>query len=337
MLSLALVGCGSMAHWHAQQLQKISDVKVVALMDTGRHQTEEFKRKYFKDAAEFDSYEKLLDHPPTPLDGVVLVTPHSAHYPQAKAALDRGINVLVEKPMVTNRQHAEDIWRTVKQSGKLLAIGFQAPYTQEFQCLARMREAGKLGQISLISGWLSQNWTAFTKGKWRQDPAQSGGGQMYDSGAHTLNAIMWLVNSPVVEVACFMDRCGTLVDINGVAILKFQNGAMGSVAIGGSGVHWDTMLHIQTDKLVAKTAPHGGWLELNGIDGRKIYPQIEQNEHPAAGTPHLNFVSAILGREELRCPVRYGVLVSALMDAMYDAADKHEIVKVEPVPEDVIT
>jgi predicted dehydrogenase len=156
---------------------------------------------------------------------------------------------------------------------------------------------------------------------------------MYDSGAHTLNAIMWLVNSPVIEVACFIDRCGAPVDINGVAILKFQNGAMGSVAIGGNGVHWDTMIHIQTDKVVAKTAPHGGWLELNGIDGRKVYPQIEQDDRPAGGTPHLNFVNAILGKEELHCPVRYGVLLSALMDAMYLAAEERRVVKVEPVPD----
>jgi hypothetical protein len=93
------------------------------------------------------------------------------------------------------------------------------------------------------------------------------------------------------------------------------------------------MIHIQTDKVVAKTAPHGGWLELNGIDGRKVYPQIEQDDRPAGGTPHLNFVNAILGKEELHCPVRYGVLLSALMDAMYLAADERRVVKVEPVPD----
>jgi predicted dehydrogenase len=331
MLNLALVGCGNMAHWHAQQLQKISDMKVVALADPVAWRVSEFKNKYFNDAAEFDSFERLLDHTPQKLDGVVLVTPHVQHYPQAKAALERGIHVLVEKPMVTNLEHAYDLWRTVKQTGKLLAIGFQAPYTPEFQCFASMRDSGKLGRISLISGWLSQSWLSGTKGTWRQDPSQSGGSQMYDSGAHVLNSIMWLVNSPVVEVACLIDRCDSPVDINATAILKFENGAMGSIAIGGSGVGWDAMLHIQTDKVVAKTGPHGAWLEMSGRDGRKVYPQIEMSDHPAAGTPHLNFVNAILGREKLICPVCYGVLLSELMDAMYESAGKHEIVKVRPV------
>ncbi|HEY7090494.1 MAG TPA: Gfo/Idh/MocA family oxidoreductase [Tepidisphaeraceae bacterium] len=335
MLNFALVGCGGMAHWHAQQLQKIPEVKVVALMDTVRAQTESFKQKYFPEAIEFDSYEKLLEQPPAKLDAVLLVTPHTLHYPQSKAALERGINVLCEKPMVTNCEHAYDLWRTQKRSGKLMAIAIQAPYTQEYQCLARMRDSGKLGKISMISGWLSQGWMNATKGKWRQDPALSGGGQMYDSGAHVLNGIMWLVNSPVVEVGCFYDKCGTAVDINGVGILKFQNGTLGSLAIGGSGVNWDVSINIQTDKLVAKTAPHGGWLEMTGPGGKKIYPQIEENDHPAAGTPHLNFVNALLGKEKPIAPVRYGVLLSALMDALYESADTQKLVRVKPVPDDV--
>jgi predicted dehydrogenase len=333
MLNFALVGCGGMAHWHAQQLQKIPEAKVVALMDTVPAQTALFKEKYFPDAAEFDSYEKLLEKPPAKLDVVLLVTPHVFHYPQAKAALEHGINVLCEKPMVTSSEHAYDLWKTVNRSGKMLGITFQAPYTPEYQYIAKLRDSGKLGKIGLINGWLSQAWMNGTLGKWRQDPKISGGGQMYDSGAHVLNGIMWLVNSPVIEVACFYDRCGAAVDINGVAILKFQNGTMASVAIGGCSVHWDTIIQLQTDKMVVKTAPHGGWVEMVGPSGKKIYPHIEDADHAAHGTPHLNFINALLGKDKLQAPVRYGVMLSALMDALYQSADTNSIVKVTPVPE----
>jgi predicted dehydrogenase len=335
MLNFALVGCGSMANWHVQQLQKIPDVKVVALVDTVCSHTAEFKQKYFPDAAEFDSYEKLLENPPIKLDAVLLMTPHVFHYPQAKAALERGINVLCEKPMVTKSEHAYDLWRIVNQSGKLLGITFQAPYTPEYQCIAKMRDNGSLGKIGLINGWLSQAWINGTLAKWRQDPSISGGGQMYDSGAHVLNGIMWLVNSPVVEVACFHDHCGSQVDVNGVAIMKFQNGTMGSVTIGGNSVHWDTLIQLQTDKLVVKTAPHGGWVEMIGPNGRKVYPHIDQHEHPAHGTPHLNFVNALLGKEKLQAPVRYGVMLSVLMDSLYESAESGKVVKVKPVPENL--
>jgi len=335
MLNFALVGCGGMANWHAQQLQKFPEVKVVALVDTVPAQTAQFREKYFPAAVEFASFEKLLDKPPAKLDAVVLVTPHTLHFPQSTAALQSGINVLVEKPMVTSSKDAYALWKTLNESGKKLGITFQAPYSPEYQCIARMRDGGQLGKISLISGWLSQGWMTATSGKWRQDPKHSGGGQMYDSGAHLLNGIMWILNDPVVEVACFYDRCGTPVDINGVAILKFQNGAMGSIAIGGGGTGWDTEMRIQTDKLVARTLPHGGMLELTGPHGRRIYPRIDESDHPAAGTPHLNFVNAILGKEKLICGVRYGVLLSALMDALYESAEKQAVVRVKPVPQEL--
>src|SRR5947208_2992999 len=99
MLKFALVGCGGMANWHAQQLQKIGECKVIAVCDTVPAQTKAFKEKYFAVALEFESYEGMLEKIGDKLDAVVLVTPHTLHFSQAKASLERGINVLVEKPM----------------------------------------------------------------------------------------------------------------------------------------------------------------------------------------------------------------------------------------------
>lgn len=331
MVRIALVGCGGMAHWHAQQLQKIEEAKVVALCDPRAEQTAEFKQKYFNDATEHATMEAMLESPPPKLDAVVLVTPHTLHYNECKTALARGLHVLVEKPMVTSSAHAYDLWQRVKESKRKFAIGFQAPYTPEYQAIAKMRDSGFFGTPQIIAGWLAQGWKNATAKTWRQDPQLSGGGQMYDSGAHVFNGIMWLMNSPVIEVACFYDNCNTAVDINGVAIMKFANGAMGSVSIGGNSPGWDVSITLQTDQMVLKTGPHGGWLDATR-NGKKYYPQVTQEDHPAAGTPHLNFIRAILDREELVSPVRYGVLHSVLMDALYESAEKHCPVAVKPVP-----
>src|SRR3954462_4342920 len=155
MINLALVSCGGMANWHAQQLKSIGDCSVVALCDTVPAQTKQFKEKYFNDAAEFESYDALLERPPAKLDGVVLVTPHTLHYPQAKAALEAGLHVLVEKPMVTSSAHAYDLWERTKRTKKLLGITFQSPYTAEFGYLAKARDAGELGKVQLIAGWVA--------------------------------------------------------------------------------------------------------------------------------------------------------------------------------------
>lgn len=335
MIRIALVGCGGMAHWHADRLKQVADCKVVALVDTDTPRMSEFRKKHFPDAVEHASYDGMLESARDKIDAVLLITPHTLHYSQSKSALERGLHVMVEKPMVTSSEHAYDLWKTVQRTGKTLAITIQAPYSNEYGYLAQERDAGRLGKVQIVSAILSQGWLAATKGMWRQDPALSGGGQMYDSGAHVLNGIMWLMNSPVIEVGCFYDTCGSKVDINGAIIARFQNGALASIAIGGNCPAWKTEINIQTDKMLIVTDSYGGKLEMTGRDGRKIYPHVHPDERPAAGSPHLNFVNAVLGREPLRAPVRYGVLLSALMDAIYQSADTQTLVKVKPVPEEL--
>jgi len=236
---------------------------------------------------------------------------------------------------VTSSEHAYDLWRTVNRTGRKLGITFQSPYTAEFGYLARERDAGRWGKVQLVSGMLAQGWLKGTAGKWRQEPALSGGGQMYDSGAHMLNAMMWLMNDPVVEVSCMYDTCGSPVDINGVAIVRFQNGALGSICIGGNCPAFLSELRIQTDRLLIQTDTYGRSLEISVGGPRRFYPHITADERPAGGTPHLNFVEAVLGREELRCGVRYGVLLSALMDGLYRSAAERAPVSVRPVPQSV--
>src|SRR2546421_11535611 len=88
MIKVALVGCGGMASWHAEKLKLIPDCVVTALVDTDASCTKTFREKYFPNAKEFASYEEMLEKAKP--DAVVLVTPHTLHYPQVKAALEAG-------------------------------------------------------------------------------------------------------------------------------------------------------------------------------------------------------------------------------------------------------
>jgi predicted dehydrogenase len=332
MYNFAFVGCGNMANWHAEELLKVGNVKIVALVDPTPPHAENFRRKHAPDAILYESLQTLLEKPPEGgLDAVVIVTPHTLHYSQAKIALEHGVNVLVEKPMVTSTPDAYDLWRTVRQSGKLLGITFQSPYTQHFGYLAKARDEGTLGRFQAVNGWISQGWLGLTTNTWRQDPALSGGGFMYDTGAHLLNAIMWLMNDPVIEVGCFFDHLNSPVDILGTAVMKFQSGAMGSVTFAGNTPRFDNELKIFTDRYTIHTDAYGKTLRIIGKDDTTLNLDIPPG---TPGTPHANFVAALEGKEPLRAPVRYGVLLSALMDAMYESGQSGNMVKVKAVPAD---
>ncbi len=329
MFNFAFVGCGNMANWHAEQLLKLGNVKIVALVDPTPPSAESFRKKHAPEAVLYESLQTLLERPPCALDAVVIITPHTLHFSQARLALEHGLNVLVEKPMVTNSADAYDLWNTVKKSGKLLAITFQSPYTHHFAQIAAARDAGKLGRIFSVNGWIAQSWLNLATGTWRQDAALSGGGFMYDTGAHLLNAVMWLMNDPVVEVGCFLDNVSSPVDITASVIMKFQNGAHGSLTFAGHTPPFNSDLKIFTDLCTISTDAYGNKLEIVGKDPAEVISPIPAG---SSATPHSNFVAALQGKEPLRAPVRYGVLLSALMDALYESARTGNLVKVKPVP-----
>lgn len=334
MIKLGIVGCGGISNMHAERFVKLPDCKVTALCDTVPERLDAYKAKHFADAKTYADFDALLAKADGAIDAILLTTPHTQHYGQAKAALQRGLHVLVEKPMVTSSEHAYDLWKTVKQTGKTLAIAFQAPATAEYQYLKHLRDDIGWGEVQIVQGWLAQKWKNLASNSWRMDPALSGGGQMYDSGAHVMNGIMWLMNNPVVEVSSIVDNSGCRVDINGVVVMKFQNGALGSVAIGGNSPGWNVDLKIQTDKLQIRTGPHGGYLEITGAPEYK-YPAVPSSAEPAAFTVQRNFINAILGREPVISTVRHGVLLSCLMDAIYESAEKKSPIAVMPVPADL--
>ena len=68
MFNFAIVGCGSMAHSHAQELSRMPEVKVVALVDPITARTAEFRQKYCPAAAEFASIESLFECASVKLD-----------------------------------------------------------------------------------------------------------------------------------------------------------------------------------------------------------------------------------------------------------------------------
>ena len=334
MPTFALIGCGGIVDGHAKQLAAADGVEVVALVDPVAQNRAKYKTRYFPDAEEYDGPQDLFDTVAAgSIDAVLIATPHTLHHGHATASLEHGCHVLIEKPMVTSSPDAYALWRTVERTGKLLAIAYQSPYTAEFQYLGPALQSGELGKVQLLNGHLSQSWLHGTRGSWRQKPELSGGGQMYDSGAHLLNAMMFLMNESVVEVSCMYDKVGSPVDINGVAIFRFAGGALASITIGGNCPDFSTRIEIQTDRMRLTTDQYGKYLEARGKDGQRFYPPVDNAD--VGATPVSNFLAAMRGEAEVRSSVRYGVLLSALMDAMYESADKGTPVRVKSVPERV--
>ncbi len=318
-LKLAIIGCGNMASGHARHLQACPDVDLVGLCDVSEQIADGFIEANLADCdprpGTFTQTSSLYDE--TAPDGVFVITPHTFHFANCVEALDRGCHVFAEKPMVTSAPDAHALKEKVDQTGRILVIGYNTPCTPEFDYLRRQIRDKAFGRLELISGYVVQDWMNPTMGKWRQDPSLSGGGQAYDTGAHLLNSLCWSVESNVAEVHAFLDNHGTPVDVNGTINIRFDNGVLAAIVIGGNcPSNAGYLMYAFEGGKIAVDGWSGSWIEVHDAYGRVKYPPIVgQPQSPAE-----NFVDAILGRSEPRTNVVNGVIQSELMDAIYESA-----------------
>ncbi len=319
-VKVAILGCGGMAGAHARRLKSNPDARIVALADVNQGCLQPFVERHLADydpkpALYADAARMYAEARP---DAVVIVTPHTLHYDHGVQALEAGCHVLMEKPMVTDSDQAHRLAEVVERAGKVFVIGYNTPCTPEFRYLRDLVRTRELGRLETVTGWLSQNWKRGTAGSWRQDPALSGGGQMYDSGAHLFNSLVWTVEQPVESVFAFVDNLGAPVDINGTANIRFQDGTLATITISGNCPSDGAGMYLTFD---------GGRVEVDGWSGSWIkvwkagvgqikYPPIQGT----AQAPNENFIDAILGRAEPQTSVRNGIIQSELMDAIYESA-----------------
>ena len=318
-LRVAILGCGGMAGAHARRFKARDDVQIVALCDIVPEQMASLVERrlddysptptFFTDAAEM--------YRQADLDAVAIVTPHTLHYDQAVQALDAGCHVLLEKPMVTRTDHARALAEKVRETGKVLVVCYNTSFTAPFLYLREAVRNGTYGRLEMVHGYLSQNWKNATAGTWRHDPAQSGGGQAYDSGAHLLNSLCWTVESRVAEVFALLDNQDDTVDINASIAARFASGVMATIAVSGNcpsnGTH---MVFVFDGGRVEIDGWGGGWIRVFNGDG-----EVEDVALPDAPvSANDNFVESILGRAEPLVTVDNGIIQCELMDAVYESA-----------------
>ena len=318
-IRIGLAGTGGIMKGHVRDLAEIPEVKVVALMDPDAGHRANYKREFprLADVAEFDDYQAMLDG--ADLTGVVIASPHTLHFEQIMAALDRGVHVLAEKPMVCRIDHAREIVRKVRQTRLVLVIGYQRHYGGAYRYIRRAIAAGEIGRVEMVAGFQAQGWKVGTTGSWRQKPELSGGGQLNDSGSHLVDILLWMTGLQAETVSAQIDNCGTPVDINSALSIRFAGGAIGTLTIVG-----DHPAHGMWEDITV-TGERGGFYLRQGqplvqFAGRGE-PSFTVNADPlGGGSISRNFIRCIQGTEEPAAPAECGLRVIELTEAAWQSA-----------------
>ena len=150
---VGIIGTGWIAESHVESYLAMDDVDIVAMADLIPGKAEKFAARYNKDGRLdntrfYPSHKELLDN--EELDGVSICTYNMTHAECAIYALNKGVNVLLEKPMCVTTEEAVEIMRAEKASGKILTIGFQPRGDENMKMVKKIVQSGVLGDIYYI-------------------------------------------------------------------------------------------------------------------------------------------------------------------------------------------
>ena len=196
---IAVIGTGGIAHSHVRSYLTFPNVEIVALADIVPGKAAKFAAEFGLDKARiYESHEALLDAEAENLDGVSVCTYNCQHAAPTVYALDRGVNVLLEKPFSATMEEAVEMMRAEKRSGKILTVGFQPRFDKNMQMIKRIVDSGELGRVYYIQTGggrrrgipAGDNRTSFI----RRDTA--GIGALADIGCYSLDMVLRAVGYP---------------------------------------------------------------------------------------------------------------------------------------------
>ena len=148
-LKVGIIGTGWIAEAHIKSYKNMPDVDVVAAADLIPGKAEAFMEEYGVQGVRFyPSHKEMLDN--EQLDAVSVCTYNTTHAECTIYALEKGVHVLLEKPMTVTLEEAVAIMKAEKKSGKVLSIGFQPRGDANMQYIKHIVESGELGKIYYI-------------------------------------------------------------------------------------------------------------------------------------------------------------------------------------------
>ncbi len=207
--------------------------------------------------------ERMLDEHAEELDVAYIVTPHALHCSQAKACLEAGLDVLVEKPMVMNAGEARELIETRDRTGRMLVVAFQGSLSPHVRKAVEILRSQELGPVQSISGVIWQDWGGKFGNSWRGNPEISGGGFVFDSGAHMLNTVSDLAGEDFTDVWALLENQGGPVEINAVIMGRLRSGALVTIhACGDTAPSCASDIRVFCSNAALRTGAWGESLEI---------------------------------------------------------------------------
>lgn len=201
------------------------------------------KANYVAPSRLYDSWRDMLDREAAlPADSrpdiVSIVTPNHVHFEPAKAALEKGFDVIMDKPMTMSLDEALQLRDAVRRTGRVFALTHAFATNAMVKCARDLVKQGKLGKLRKIvveypQGWLHRliERDNHKQASWRTNPKLAGAGCIGDIGVHASHLSETVTGLRVVSVAADVAAVveGRTIDDDFTALARWEGGVRGSI------------------------------------------------------------------------------------------------------------
>jgi UDP-N-acetyl-2-amino-2-deoxyglucuronate dehydrogenase len=228
-LNVGIVGLGMGMH-HCMAAEKGKGVNLAAVCDTDEKRLKEAVKKY--DCKGYNKYADMLKD--KSIDIVCVVTESGTHAEVGIKAAKAGKHILMEKPVEITPARIKKLRDVVRQTGVTAGCIFQSRVEPVNVRLKKAIDKNKLGKLVSVHGHLpwyrEQSYYQGVHGTWKGTWKLDGGGSLMNQGIHTVDLLQWLAG-PVESVCGFSGVFAHDIESEDqtVAILKFENGAFGTL------------------------------------------------------------------------------------------------------------
>jgi predicted dehydrogenase len=207
-LRLGVVGVGYFGQFHAEKYHQMPEVELVGLADINRSRSREIANRFNTNA--FHNYEDLYDK----VDAVSIAVPTPIHYQVAKDFFNRGVDILLEKPITVTLREADELIDMAHKNQLIFQVGHQERFNAAFMALERILVDPMFIESQRLSPFL---------------PRAAGVDVVLDLMIHDIQIILSMLDSPIQSIqAVGVPIVSPNLDIANARI-EFENGCIANV------------------------------------------------------------------------------------------------------------
>ena len=321
ILNTALIGLGRIGwDYHLPEIMRHSGFNLIAVADTSEERLREVEETYSIQG--YASYLDMYEYAKPEL--VVIASPTHFHFEHAVQAMERGIDVFLDKPMAVDLNEADEIIELMEKTGRKLMVYQPMRMKPEFRILQEIIKRGLIGRIYMIkgsrTGYIRRNdWQAMKK---------YGGGMVNNYGAHLIDQMLCLTGSPVRRIMCNLQKVASLGDADDVvkALMETQNGIILDLDINMATAESLTPWMVLGSQGTITLKQGGGqyFFHVRYFYEHELGELVLQNKLAADARSYSNFDKIPWHKEEIPVPA------PGLSDGFYDKCYEYYALDKEP-------